>query len=409
MTVTTKNNWQQQAAFILVLLIIISLFISRAALTVLSVAMIFFIWKEKFSSFKTIIVSGLCIMLPVIISGLWSEDKSLWGNCVLVKIPLFTFCIGMMAAKFTAQQIKIIVWVLTIAVLAGCMWSLFQFFTNEEQIIKNYLVAKVMPAPLDDDHIRFSWLVSLTCIVLCRQLTFQSNKTEKIIGFCIIFLFVIYLHFLASKTGLLCLYVSVLLLLFSFLFNRKNHKKGVLLLIGIVSIFVIAYYSFPTLKNRIQYVLYDFNNYSKGKFEQGSSDGARVLSMKAGWNITQQNPITGVGFGDIKQAIDSWHQQYHSSSLEYERFNPTNEWLLYGAGSGFAGMLLFTIGIFLLMRLLYSKNIFSIILITSLLIPLITDDSLEGQFGVTIFSIIFCLGYYFNRQTINSSSVNTTT
>ncbi len=159
-----------------------------------------------------------------------------------------------------------------------------------------------------------------------------------------------------------------------------------------------GYQIFPTLHNRVQYVLYDFSNYSRGKIETGSSDGARVLSIKAGAAITQQHPFSGVGFGDLKNEINHWHEQFHPTTQDYERFIPTNEWLIYAAASGVLGVLLFSAGIIYLLPFFSLKNIFSFCLMISLLIPLITDDSLEGQYGVAIFSMVICLGYYLKKQ-----------
>ena len=148
----------------------------------------------------------------------------------------------------------------------------------------------------------------------------------------------------------------------------------------------------------MQYVVYDFSNYSKGIIETGSSDGARVLSMKAGWFITKKHPFAGVGFGDLKNEVNHWHEQFHPNTLDYERFIPTNEWLIYAAASGVIGAILFSIGIILLQPFFSFKNIFSFCLMISLLIPLVTDDSLEGQYGIAIFSLVICLGYYLKKQ-----------
>ncbi|MDE3144059.1 MAG: O-antigen ligase family protein, partial [Bacteroidota bacterium] len=286
---------------------------------------------------------------------------------------------------------------LNIVVLIGCLWSVIIFLNDKDAITKSYLVAKVMPTVLDDDHIRFSWLISLSIILLNWQMIIESTKIEKIIGGILCFLLIVYLHLLASKTGLLCLYASIFVMIFYFLFKKETRKISLLLLVSIAVLAFIAYRSFPTLHNRVQYVLYDFNNYSNGKIETGSSDGARVLSMKAGWFITKQHPYTGVGFGDLKNEIISWHQQFHPTTQNYERFIPTNEWLIYSAASGWLGVILFSAGLIFLLPFFSLKNIFSVCLMMSLMIPLITDDSLEGQYGVAIFSLVICLGYYLKK------------
>ena len=61
-------------------------------------------------------------------------------------------------------------------------------------------------------------------------------------------------------------------------------------------------------------------------------DASRLLSIQAGYKITNEYPFTGVGFGDILGEVDHWHKKNHPASLASERFLPANEWLVYGAG-----------------------------------------------------------------------------
>lgn len=394
-----KNNLNQRISFLMVVLFVIGFLAGRAPLSLISVAMFFlFFWNRKNKMIiRRLLIAAACIILPVMVSGLWSDDKNIWLQSFINKIPLITMGVGILSIDLNKKQIKQIIWLLNIVVLLGCLWSVINFLNDKDAITKSYLVAKVMPTVLDDDHIRFSWLISLSIILLNWQLIIASTKIEKIIGAIVTIFLIVYLHLLASKTGLLCLYASIAAMIFYFLFKKETRKISLLLLISIVVFAFIAYQSFPTLHNRVQYVLYDFNNYSNGKIETGSSDGARVLSMKAGWFITQQHPVTGVGFGDLKNEINRWHQQFHSTTQDYERFIPTNEWLIYSAASGWVGVILFSIGLILLLPFFSLRNIFSVCLMLSLLIPLITDDSLEGQYGVAIFSLVICLAYYLKK------------
>ncbi len=395
-----KNISKKQISFLMVILLVLSFLAGRAPLSLLSVTMIFlFFWNQKNKIIiRRLLMATVCIILPVLISGLWSNDKNIWLQSFINKIPLITIGVGLLSIDLNKKQIKQIIWLLNIVMMIGCIWSVINFLNDKDAITKSYLVAKVMPTILDDDHIRFSWLVTLSIILLNWQMIIESSKIEKSISAIVTIFLIIYLHLLASKTGLLCLYVSIVVMIFYFLFKKETRKISLLLIISITTLAFIAYENFPTLHNRVQYVLYDFNNYSKGILEPGSSDGARVLSIKAGWFITKNHPFAGVGFGDLKNEINSWHQQIHPTTQDYERFIPTNEWLIYSAASGWIGVILFSAGLILLIPFFSLKNIFSICLMMSLIIPLITDDSLEGQYGVAIFSLVICLGYYLKKM-----------
>jgi hypothetical protein len=402
-----KNNPKQRIPFLMVILFVLSFLLGRAPLSLVSVLLILLYWighPDKIRIQK-LLMAATCIILPVLISGCWSDDKNTWWQSFINKLPLLTIGIGLLSVDFHKNQIKQIVWFLNGMVFEGCCWSVLHFIQDNEAITKSYLVAKVMPTVLDDDHIRFSWLIALSILLLNRQLLIQSTKAEKITGGILTLFFIFFLHLLASKTGLLCLYASIFILILYFLIKKETRKISLYLLCLMTAIAFIAYQNFPTLHNRVQYVLYDFSNYSKGKIETGSSDGARVLSMKAGMSIAKNNLLMGTGFGDLKAEVNNWHQQFQHQTLDYERFIPTNEWLIYAAASGLLGVFLFSAGMIILLQLYSFKNIFSVCLLMSLMIPLITDDSLEGQYGVAIFSMVFCLGLFLDKQETRSGSI----
>jgi hypothetical protein len=135
----------------------------------------------------------------------------------------------------------------------------------------------------------------------------------------------------------------------------------------------------------------------------GYNDAARWQSIKAGYRITKENPLTGVGFGDILSSVDQWHKTNHPESFAYERFLPANEWLVYGAGSGWPGLICFTAGLFLLLYTTTTKNIWSILLSLTSFIPFLIDDTFEGQYGVVILAFIA----FFGQQKISESTITT--
>ena len=172
---------------------------------------------------------------------------------------------------------------------------------------------------------------------------------------------------------------------------KLTHPETKIVMITVL-VAMLFYATIPTLRNRIQYVVYDFSNYSTGNVMPGYNDAARWLSMKAGYQIMQTHPLYGVGFGDMYTEIDQWHQINHPNSFAYERFYPANEWLVYGTGSGWAGMICFAAGFFLLLYATTSKNILSVILSVVSIIPFLIDDSLEGQYGVLLLAFIAFFG-----------------
>lgn len=384
---------------ILIGLMLSGLFFSRALLSIASITFIFLFLLNKRDrpTYKEVLWGCCLVLLPVLLSVLWSTDTYNWWRAVEVKVPLLTIGLGLTAVPITRYLWRWIIAFLLLLTVMGSIWSVWQFIANSNEILQGYLQAKVMPTPFDNDHIRFSWLVVLVIILSLQTLVKSSSKNISTVVYILLGWLILYLHLLAAKTGLLCLYAAAMLFIIHKIFVANNKVPGILLIVAFFVVPVIAYVSMPSLHNRVQYILYDFSNYSKGVFIAGSSDGARVLSLQAGWQLLTQHPVIGVGFGDLKSAIEQWHQSYYPQSFPTDRFLPLNEWLLYGAASGWIGIIALTTGIFLLLRTAWSSNINSRMLCIVLVIPLITDDTLESQFGVVIFIFVLMV----TRQLLN--------
>lgn len=389
-----KNKWQEAVTGCLLVLMIAGLLWSRALLSIASALMIlpYLISFTQTRTDSRKLISVSLILLPVALSFFWSNNKLYWWNSLSVKLSLLPLLLGLSAVSIRKQQYRTILGILLLLVTAGCCQSLWFYLQDSSAMEAAYLKAKTLPTPADNDHIRFSWLIVVCIILAARQLICETKKIILAGGSLLILLLIVYLHILAAKTGLICLYTTALVLLFYMLFKKDLRKKGGLFLVLIVATGWLCYNSLPTLRNRVQYVLFDYSQYINGQHLPGYNDAARLLSVKAGYRITKENPLYGVGFGDILAQVDAWHTKNHPTSLLYEIFLPANEWLVYGAGSGIAGMLCFTAGFFLLCYPFVKRNIMSWILFAVAFIPLMIDDTLEGQYGVVILAFIVFFG-----------------
>ncbi len=355
---------------------------SRALLSISSILIVLPLLLQL-KHYKTWLAVAMLLMAPVLLSLIWTSNADLLWRSVEVKMPLLTIGLAFAAISLNKQQLVQLIWVIHIFLLSAIVYTLMQYSADPAAINASYQFAKVMLVPMDSDHIRLSWWMVLSILALLYAVN-NTTKQQLYWAYGVVLVEVVFLHFLAAKTGLLALYLAAILWILQQFMTKANRKKGLQLGVALILLFAISYAVLPTLQMRVQYVLYDLSNYSKGVFQQGSSDGARVLSWRAGWAIGNANPLLGVGFGDIRAAVDVWHQQYYPYTLAAERFLPTNQWLIYYAGAGILGVLSFTAALFVLLRQLSIRYLPAMVV---LILPLITDDSLEGQFGVVIFAL----------------------
>lgn len=296
---------------------------------------------------------------------------------------------GLQVTRLSAQKRKQIVWLLLLLLCAGCCWSLSQY---SYELQEAYLRAKTLPTPMDNDHIRFSWLVSVAILLGLREAVNEPRKIIRAATITLVVFLIVYLHILAAKTGLICLYGGALLFFLVDMVVYKKWKRGLAIALLMALSAFTCYQTMPTLRNRIQYVLYDVKNFTAGNDMPGYNDAARWLSIRAGYAVMKAHPLTGVGAGDVLDAVNNWHNTYHPQSLDYERFLPASEWMVYGAAVGWPGFIFFTAGLIILLYATTGNNAWSWVLSITTLIPILIDDTLEGQYGVVILAFIVFFG-----------------
>ncbi|MGE5106600.1 MAG: hypothetical protein ACM3H8_03590 [Sphingobacteriales bacterium] len=385
-------------AIITIIGMMAGLFISRS---VLSVSMIIFIINgifdiniiKKIKAFlnnKIVIAFALIFLVPFI-SGLWSSNTPEWWTRTAVKLPFILLPVGFFALNKLPEKHFINLNRFFIALmLAGSVWSVIKYWQNTAFYHEQYLRAQVIPTPFDDNHIYFSFSVVVTILLLIKLFIADKTKTWRWVYGLTGAWFIVYLHILSAKTGLLCLYISLLMLGFYLLKKTKKKKLALITVLLVLCLPFVAYKISPTFKNRVGYVLYDYGNYSRGNFIEGLSDGNRYLSLKAGWDIFKIAPVSGIGFGDLWGKVDEWNRLHRPQIKDYERMLPSSEIFLYICGAGITGGILLLIAI--LIPLFYKpmqKDITWIGFHVIMIVFLLYEVTLEAQFGVFVYAF-FC-------------------
>lgn len=374
---------------------LIALFTSRALLTIGFIVFIsltcfhrgFFAQFMRFVQNYFLLGMSLLFFIPFL-TWFWTEDKQMWARFARIKLPLFLFPMAFAGNwQLSDKQWKWVAYTFLALLFAGSVWSLGHYALDAEAINKDYLKAKVLATPLDNDHVRFSLMV---CIgVICSVLLIKNSilKNAKIILGSLAIFFVIYLHILSARTGLIALYIFLLIGFFYLSFFIKRRRWTVLLITVIVLLPLAAWYLFPTFQNRIRYVIYDFSFIRDENYLPGTSDGNRMISYKAGWNVLKENPF-GVG-GDVFYETNQWYDSNVSQMSDADKIFPSSEFLMYASFAGWPGLLLFII----IMLLPFSEKVkqdqfFWFVLNIIMAFSFLFDIGLEAQFGVFIYSFI---------------------
>lgn len=396
-----QNEWRPSIIFGLMLAMLLSLFLSRAMLSI-SMAC-FVLYSFTHTAVKTHIRNyfhhpmlwsmSLLFAVPLL-TGLWSEDHEKWLDILRIKAPLMLLPLAF-AGPFGLDRRKWILLAIIFVVLMTLLsiWTFVGYLADMERVHLSYLKAKTMTTPLENDHVRFSWLLAVAALLsmILTWLRRQQKDASFWVWVGITAWLFIFLHLLAARTGLLSLYMILFFLAARFLYAQRSKRKGALVLIFLLVLPAAAYFLLPTFRNRVDYIRYDLREFAGRGYLPGGNDAVRFASIKAGWTLMNRHPLTGTGFGDIEEGMQEVYEGLYPGMLPADRILPSSEWMMYGAGAGWPGFLLFTTIMLTPFFMRTAHPFFWALLNGIAAFGLVFDIGLEVQFGVFIYAFVILL------------------
>ncbi len=359
--------------------------------------------KERWNVFlqHKVLIGISCLFLFPLLSGLWSEDKTEWLNVLLAKLPLLLLPFALVMQKGFERKQFVFFSLLWIGLLfGGTVWSIVQYLQQKDQYNLLYRFSKTIPTPASNDHIRFSMAIIIALLLWLKLEEWKAIASSVLIWMlrAVMTWFILFLHILAAKTGLLGLYLIILPVTIWQMYASGKKQLAVASLFIALLLPVLAYQLLPTFKTRIHYALYDLESRIAGNVSGGFSDGNRVLSIRSGMYVFQQNWLTGVGYGDIKKETNKWYNEHAPAVPASERFLPLNQWMTSGSGAGIAAMFLFSIVIVLpFFSTQWRQNKQAIAFVLFMNIVFLYECTIDDQFGVYLYSFFILYWHLSNR------------
>jgi O-antigen ligase len=322
---------------------------------------------------------------------------------VQVKLPLLLmpFCIPLLRkiGRRTKQYLLI---ALCVFILLSSFYSYWYYMTSPG-MTDAYLKAKVLPVAMSNDHVRYAWLLVVGYAWLLYELiTGDMHRKMRIAGYLFLLYLVIFIHVLAAKTGLLGFYLVTIVSIVSIVPGRAKSWSA----LGFVAIPFMAWFLLPSFQNRVKFVLWDFQNYSRGTYVEGLSDGPRILSYRAGMDILEHHPYTGVGSGDVLKETWKWYDVEAPFLKYYERLLPSNEVLMYGCA---AGLLAAVVCVAVFLAPFFIKKLQANMLWISFhlvsFVGFMYEIGLEVQHGVFLYCFFSCWFYALLLPAVEAEAV----
>ena len=349
-------------------------------------------WKQLITD--KYLRSFLSLALIILVSDLIHSSGSILSSTFFPKLALVVYPLMIKLWNPARKEISYVLLALVVVSLVNIFYGFYHLITDYDAIIDAYKRAKVLPTLALGDHIRMSW-ITVTGIWGGVYLlnSSQNNLLDKLLwGFILVS--IIYIHILSVKTGLLLLYGSAAIYVL-YLFRDGNIKYVAVSTLLLILIPIAAFKFFPSLQNRVAYIVWDITQHLKGNRQPGLSDGSRIASLKAGWQTGKDNFLSGVGHIKLKEVTFDWYKKNEPKMPGVDYIMPSSQWLIFFASCGIVGVLIFFLHLILPFFLLsFSEGKDFYILYIPTAFTFLYETHLEGQYAIFVYAFFTYLFFH---------------
>ncbi|TAK30229.1 MAG: O-antigen ligase family protein [Saprospiraceae bacterium] len=363
-------------------------------------------WREslrenfrKYGSYKAWLAVSL-LFLVVLISAAWSGDGSYTVERLRIKLPFLVLPFAFVSMPaLRKREIFTIFYFLLAMMFVLSLYVFINFAVNFDAIMASISRGGHLPTP--SNHIRFSLTLAFAItggLALCVEKFHLKQTFERyLIAGMTLFLFV-FIHILSVRSGIVALYLGLFVLGGYYVFAKKKYLAGFAGILMLIALPVIAYFTVPSFKLKVNYAQWDYLQFRQGTGGQ-YPDSERLISMKTGLDIGNANPLLGVGAGDLKQTVKEVYEKEYAGKYNFRM--PHNQLISVYAGTGLFGLAVFLTGFFY--PLFYKRNYrqplflaFHAIVFMSFLV----ENTLENNFGISLylFFLLVGLNYLSNQE-----------
>jgi O-antigen ligase len=342
----------------------------------------------------------LVLWLWLLASGIYSDDIGRWSDRVSRKLSLVLLPLGMVSVTtLTKKQVWLIFFVFNCVITFFAVASAINYFQNFEAINASMIESKSVPVwPIKKgiSHIYFGVLTSF-CIV--NSVFFSLNEKTKvlfakdrIVMGSLALLNIIIIHMLSARTGLVAVYGGLGILVLHWVWRHRKKKVVWLLLVALPLLPVAAYYTVPSFQNKIKNSVRDIEINRDGGDINHRSFSMRLEAWKMGINLIQQNPVIGVGAGDLDDEMQAEYNRTNSVLWQENRVMPHNQFIENAVQMGIPYSLFLLIVIFF--PLIKWRKTSPLLWACAFMFffAMCFESILERQIGVVLFPFVYFLG-----------------
>lgn len=355
-------------------------------------------YKSKWAKLKSSKAFWALVSVFILhIFGLiYTEDFTYAFKDLKIKLPILLLPIVFASSiNLNEHQFKRI---LEILILTAFVSSLYAFYIYIVHYGKDMKELREISSIIS--HIRLSLLNAIASFAAFYLVFTNRNKLFSFFYFSILLIGIwlfIFNGLLGARMGIIVYFVMAALFAFYLIFKLRRLWLSVSLILAVIALPIITYYSISSVRMRTNEIAFEINNYKNGGDPSGQSIAQRFVFWKIALDIFKTSPIIGIGTGDIKQAYKDYYASHPGLIDEKFQHRAHNQYLTILFTFGILGFLIFIYGI--VSPMFYERKLFDyfyVVFIISFLLSMTMEDTIETQAGVTFYAFFNSL-FLFSR------------
>jgi O-antigen ligase len=351
---------------------------------------------------KYVSIVMAAFLLLHLLSLLHSDNQTEALRKISLKLPLFLSpLLWIPLSKLQLKQLQYIFLVFLYFVYITGAVSVIIYLKNK--VYFDELILQAKPIPLFFGygiyHIQFSLLNAIAALVGLYQLVFYTKTLPKW-SFYLTLSFtigsILSLHILSARTGILSFYVGLMSVILYVLLKKGNRKIAVRYLLILLVLPVVSILFSDSLKNRIINTQEDLHTIVNKENPNDKSIAMRVEAWKTGIFLIKQNPLWGVGLGDLEEEMQAAYLLNKTLLSDFNRKNPHNQFIETGVHMGLPGTLILFL-LFVVLCYHLRRNPLSLGVLICWLSSFFFESMLERQ--VSVFAFSYFLFFFFWLET----------
>ena len=202
-----------------------------------------------------------------------------------------------------------------------------------------------------------------------------SGKLLALLLFCACCM-VLFLFFVNSRAGILCLIMLTLVCGLYICFVQKKLQKGITAIVAVLALVAVVHFALPEQYRRL--------SKTTTEIAEGETSDARFRIMESAWEVVKEHPLLGVGAGDRMESLMPYY-----GTLD-DVYCPHNQFLDTWLATGVFGMLILWVMLLLPMAVAWLKHQFFPLMVNLILmVNLLVESMFERQMGVVFAAVIY--------------------